>query len=121
MAKTSKDGIAAASATYRTGTKLVAKQLKLKPTHTQSPSEDFRRIVGQIDPESRKRALKLYRLGLRRGLRKATDWFADETIKYKNGCVYAPPILKIEVGIKFSGLSRQTHSFKVKAKDIGFK
>ena len=121
MAKRSTDGIAAASATYRAGNKLVAKQLKLKPTHTDRPSEDFKRIVSRIDPESRKRAVKLYHLGLRRGLRKATDWFADETIKYRNGYVYAPPVLEIEVGIKFSGLPRQTHSFKVKAKDIGFR
>jgi hypothetical protein len=91
-------------------------------THSHSmSSEDFMRIVSRIDPESRRRALKLYRLGLRRGLREATDWFADETITCKNGCVYAPRILEMKVGITFSGLARRSHTFGLKAKDIGFK
>ena len=119
MANTSRDGDRAASATYRKGTKLVAKELNVQPMHTRHPSDDFTQIVNRIDPESRKRALKLYRLGLRRGLQKAIQLFGNKTIKIRNGKVCGPPVLQIKVGIKFSKLPRQSRQFKFAAQDIG--
>lgn len=121
MHKISKEGVAASSATYRKVTSEIAKRLKVKAYHTQFPSEDFVKIANLIGEKSKERALQFYELGLRRGLRKATDWFADGTIHYKDGEVEAPAILKVKVKIKFSGSGWQKHSFGIKTKDIGFR
>ncbi|MBI4739733.1 hypothetical protein HY772_09440 [Candidatus Woesearchaeota archaeon] len=80
------------------------------------------KIAELIDKKSKRCALALYELGLLRGLRKATDWFADGTITgRKNGEVEAPSKLKIDIKIKFAGAAWESHSFKIKTKDIGFK
>ncbi len=121
MGTRTKEGIAAASATYRKATNEVASRLRVEAEHTKYPKDDFMRIAGRIDENSKRRALAFYELGLRRGLRRATDLFADRTIRYRKGAVEAPARLKVNVRIKFSGSQWQSRSFTIKTKDIGFK
>src|ERR1035437_8581358 len=109
MRDIARDGIAAASATYRKATNVVAQRLKVKADHTEFPKEDFFRHVGLIEPKSRARAMKFYDLGVRRGVKKATDWFADGTIKYQDHNVVAPATLTLKSKIKFSGSKWQPH------------
>lgn len=53
-----KEGIKAASATYRKATNIVAKKLKLDPEHSEYPSDDFKEIAELIPEEIKKKALK---------------------------------------------------------------
>jgi hypothetical protein len=120
MQRIARDGIAAASATYRTATNVVAQRLKVRADHTDFPKEDFLRQVGLIEPKSRERAMKFYDLGVRRGVKQATDWFADGTIKYQHHNVVAPTTLTVKSKIKFSGSQWQPRRVKIKTEDIGF-
>src|SRR5439155_13193198 len=107
-------GIKAACATYRKATNAVAERIKVRVVHTESPEEDFFRHVGLIEPKSRERAMKFYDLGVHRGMKQATDWFADRTIKYQDGNVVAPRTLKVKSKIRFSGSKWQPHKVNIK-------
>lgn len=122
MSKGTKESNSTAAATYRIATNEIARRLKVPPSHTRYPKDDFMKIAELIDKKSKGRALAFYGLGLRRRLRKATDWFADGTItKRKGEQVEAPSKLKIDVKIKFAGSGWESRSFKIKTKDIGFR
>ena len=120
MARRTREEIAAASKTYRVATNTVAKHLKVEPKHSRIPGEDFSRIAELIEPKSRERALKFYDLGVRRGLKQATDWFADGKVKRKGAAVVAPSKMTVRSKIRFSGEKWRPHKVVVETEDIGF-
>ncbi len=63
----SRDSIEASSATDRKATNILAEAIRVPVIHTTFPSEDFEAIAALIHKRSRKRALKWYRNGIRRG------------------------------------------------------
>lgn len=120
MSKNTQNPIGVASATYRKASNAIAERLKVNPDHSEFPEEDFFRIVGLIDPNSTARAIKFYDIGVRRGLKQATDWFADGTIKYRDHSVVAPERLTVKSKIKFCGSKWRRHRVHVKTEDVGF-
>ena len=116
-----KEGIKAASATYRKATNLVAKKLKVDPDHSEYPSDDFKELTELIPDKIKKKALKWYRMGIRRGFIKATDMMLDEKIYFEKDAVYCPDSFEVKVKTKFSGEKWVRRKIAIKAKDIGFK
>jgi hypothetical protein len=114
------DGAAAASATYRKATNSLAEKLGVEPKHTQSPSEDFEKILSELDESSSQIARRFYRLGLFRGLRKATDWVVDGTLEYKDGALIAPESLHVKVRVKMPNEEWKKKRFVFSAKKLGF-
>jgi hypothetical protein len=64
--------VGASSATYRTAVNKVAKAIKRKPRHTRYPSKDLDDIVRKIPGVLDQEIIKWYKLGVKRGMRKAT-------------------------------------------------
>jgi hypothetical protein len=115
-----KEGIKAASATYRKATNEVAKHLKVDPEHTKIPSDDFQEITEMIPEKIKEKALKWYKMGIKRGFVKATDMMLDGKIHQKGKTLYGPNKFDIRVRTKFAGGNWVKRRFTIKAKDIGF-
>jgi hypothetical protein len=115
-----KEGIEASAATYRKATNQVAKKLKVDPEHTKYPSDDFKEIVKLIPEKIRNKALKWYKMGIKRGLTEATDMMADGKIYKKGNTVYCPGSIDINVKTKFKGEDWVKRSYKFTATHIGF-
>jgi hypothetical protein len=115
-----KEGIKAASATYRKATKQVSKKLKVDFKHSKYPSDDFKEIVGLIPKKIKEKALKWYKMGIRRGLMKATGMMLDGEIYRKGNTVYCPSRFDVRVKTRFSGEEWVQKKYKIKAEDIGF-
>lgn len=98
--KISKDGIEASSATYRKATNSIAEYLGVTPEHSKSPKHDFEKLLMGLDDKVAEIALNFYRMGLRRGLIKATDWVVDGKLKYKDGRLTGPDSFVITMNIK---------------------
>jgi hypothetical protein len=113
-----RDSRAAAPATYRKAVNKVAKSLRVEPTHTRYPSEDFELVAGLIDPKSRERALDWYRRGLCRGFREAV---VGGHLKVTNGvltCIRKKVV--IAVGVRFAGAKKKRKEFRFTANELGF-
>ncbi len=119
--KQMKEGIKAASATYRKATNEVAKHLKVKPTHTKIPGDDFKEITEMIPEKIKEKAIKWYEMGIKRGFINATDMMLNRKINLKGKKLYCPKKFDLKVKTKFSGEDWQKRNFIIKAKDIGFK
>lgn len=116
-----KNTAGASSSTYRKVVNKVAKVLRVDPSHTRYPSEDFEVISDIIDEKSRERALAWYRRGLRRGFEEACDAIVDGSLELKNKTLYCPPEVVISVRIKFRGIPSKDKEFVFAADDFGFK
>lgn len=116
----SKEGIKAASATYRKATSMLADAINIDPESSDYPSEDFQDIVEQIPEQMKEKALKWYEMGIKMGIRKATNFIIDGKIEMKDGILYSPKTLKVNVKTKFAGEDWEKQSFKIKAEEIGF-
>ena len=114
------EGIKAASATYRKATIEVAKKLEVKPEHTRIPSDDFQEITEMIPGKMKEKAIKWYKMGIKRGLIKATDMMLLGKIRLKGKTLYCPSKFDVQVRTKFAGEDRVKRKFRLKAKDIGF-
>lgn len=66
-------------------------------------------------------ALEWYKKGIKRGLTKATDLMANETIYLQANQVYAPPVIKVKVRTKMKNGDWESHTLEVSAEEIGFK
>jgi len=115
-----KESIKASSTTYRKATNEVAKKLKLKADHTKYPSDDFKEITDLIPDKIKDKALKWYKIGIKRGLMKATDLMLDGKIHKKGDTIYCPNSFDIKVKTKFSGEKWTKRKYKINAEDIGF-
>jgi hypothetical protein len=115
-----KEGIEASSATYRETTKEVAKKLKVDAEHSNYPSDDFKEIIEMIPEKIKERAVKWYKMGIKRGLTKATDMMLDGEIYKKGNTVYCPNSFEVRVKTKISGEQWVKRKFEIKAEDIGF-
>ena len=115
-----KEAIEAASATYRKATQAVADSIGIEAEHSKWPSEDFEQIIESLEGNTQKLALKFYRLGLRRGLIKATDWVVDGPLNYKAGTLYAPNELEVKIRVRLPNNVWKKKRFKFKHKELGF-
>lgn len=118
--KGTKEGIKAASATYRKATNAIADTIGVNPEHTGYPKEDFEEIINKLDGNLNEVALKFYRLGLRRGMIKATDMVVDGTLKYDKGILECPGDIEVKVKIKMPNEDIKKKKFTFKPKSIGF-
>jgi hypothetical protein len=80
-------------------------------------------VTDLVDVKSRERALKWYRMGLRRGFAEATDAVVDGGLEYKarTRTLYCPKKVVISVGVAFRGVLREEKQFTFTAKELGFK
>ncbi len=111
----------AASATYRKAVNKIADALQIEPLHTRYPSEDLDFHADQIDEESKNRALKMYRKGLRRGFINACDAILKGDLELKDKTLYAPKKVAISVKIKFKSEKWRSEEFVFTAKELEFK
>lgn len=116
-----KDVIGGVSATYRKAVNRVAKALRVDPDHTRYPSEDLETIADLIDEKSKERALKWYRLGLRRGFIEACDAVLEGELELKESTLFCPQEVIISVRIRFKGGPQEDRDFSFTAKELGFK
>jgi hypothetical protein len=98
----------------------VAKKLRIDPQHGKYPSDDFKEIIELIPEEIRKKAVKWYKMGIKRGFAKATDMMLDGEIYKKGNTVYCPNRFEIRVKTKFSSEPWVKRKIEIKADDIGF-
>jgi len=115
-----KEGIDASCATYRTATNTVAKQLKIDPEHTTHPSDDFQEIAELIPEMQKEKALQWYEMGIKRGMINATNMMLDGTLKLNDGTLYCPENIKVRVKTRFAGEDWKKQKFEFKAEEIGF-
>ena len=115
-----KEGIKASSATYRKATNEVAKKLKIDPEHTEYPSDDFQAISEMIPEKINKAALKWYRMGIKRGFRKATDMMLDGKFHLKASTLYGPDEIEFKVKTRFAGEKWISRKIKIDPEEIGF-
>jgi hypothetical protein len=113
--------VGASSATYRTAVNKVAKAIKRKPRHTRYPSKDLDDIVRKIPGVLDQEIIKWYKLGVKRGMRKATDLMAENAIYKKGEAVYAPDDMMVKVRVRIAGKPWKKVEIHVKPKQIGFK
>jgi hypothetical protein len=115
-----REGIKASSATYRKATNEVAKKLKVKPEHTEYPSDDFLTVSELIPDKIKEAALKWYMMGIKRGFREATDMMIDEVFHLKASTLYGPKNIEFKVKTKFAGEKWTSREIKIDPEDIGF-
>ncbi len=115
-----KEGIKASSATYRKATNEVAKQLKVDPGHTEYPSDDFQSISELIPEKIHKAALKWYKMGIKRGFKKATDMMLEKKFHIKGSTLYGPDKIEFKVKTKFAGKEWTSRKIKIDPEEIGF-
>jgi hypothetical protein len=106
--------VGASSATYRTAVNKVAKAIKRK---SKDLDDIVRKIPGVLDQE----IIKWYKLGVKRGMRKATDLMAENAIYKKGEAVYAPDDMMVKVRVRIAGKPWKKVEIHVKPKQIGFK
>ena len=110
-----------ASATYRKAVNAIADALRIDAEHTKYPSEDLDAYIDLIDAESKRRALRMYRRGLRRGFINACDAILEKKLDLKDNTLYAPKRVVISVRVKFKGEKWKDQKFTFSAKELGFK
>lgn len=116
-----KESIKASSATYRKATNMMAKQLRIDPEHTEYPSDDFKEMADLIPEKVREKALQWYKMGIKRGLAKATDMMLEGKISKRKNTVFCPSNFEVKVITKFAGEKWKSRKYTIRAKDIGFK
>jgi hypothetical protein len=115
------DGVGVASKTYRRTVIRIAETLRVEPRHTDRPSEDLETMLEVMDEEARKRALRMYERGLRRGYDKATTDVAEGKLQFTKGQLTCPSDVVISAKIKFRGRSRREKiDFKFTPEELGF-
>lgn len=108
-----------ASSSLRKSKNQVAAAIGKAPKTTRSPRADFDDIVSKIPAAFRKEALKWYRIGIKRGMKKATDLMAEGTIYEEDGSIIAPRTIKFKVNTSIQGVVG-SHDISIPATDIGF-
>lgn len=110
---------AGCSKTYRNATKLLARRLGLVAHHTTSPKLDFQTLAhGVHDPDTI--ALHYYRLGLRRGIRKATDMVASGQFVLQGDELTGPPSVEVRMKLRLPNTPKRKTRFKFRATELGF-
>jgi len=112
--------VGAASATCRKAVKEIADALDQEPSHTKYPSLDLEAALAGIPDGLKEKAIEWYIRGIKRGMAKATDLMASNKICSKNGFVYAPQKIKVNVRTKFAGGNWEHLEVVVKSSEIGF-
>jgi hypothetical protein len=113
-------GATVGSKVYRKVVNKLAGALGVSPRHTRYPSVDFVDLVADVDPKSRDRALKMYKLGLRRGFDVATTAVVEGNLVYQADELMCPDTFTIRAGVKFKGQPRETVEFTFTAEELGF-
>jgi hypothetical protein len=111
----------ASSKTYRKVINKLAKVLRVKPNHSEFPSEDFQNMADLVDEKSKKRPMRWYRRGIRRGFEEPCDAILNKSLELKKGTLYCPNDLVISVRVKFRGEEWQDKEFTFTANELGFK
>ncbi len=112
--------VGASSATYRKVVNRLAQELREPAVHTRYPSDDFQALAKAIDPVSRKRALRWYKRGIRRGFIEACDAILDRQLKLKKNVLRCPPKVSIFVKVRFAGQRWSRMNFRFDAEDLDF-
>ena len=73
------------------------------PERTEHPSDDFRAISEIIPEKMNKAALKWYKMGIKRGFRKAADMMLDGKFHLKASTLYGPNEIEFKVRTRFAG------------------
>ncbi len=94
--------------------------LDREPVHTRWPSQDFELLLDEIPEAMKAKALEWYERGIKRGLARATDLMGSGKITVKDGVVYAPSEIQVNVRTKFRGEEWESREFIVDTTDIGF-
>ena len=116
----SDDPATASSKTYRVAVKKLAKTIGVRPSHSRYPRDDFEDLLDEVDERSKKRAMKWYERGIKRGISFATDQVLDGTFHLAGKTLTAPKQFTVSVRFKFSRETWRKRSFTIKAKDVGF-
>jgi hypothetical protein len=119
--------IVASSKTYRKATGMVADALGIDADYSGTPSRDFKKIVRQIQAtpeidESQLSAIaeKYYRIGMRGGLRLATDLMAQGHFFIKGNKCYAEGNTTFERRLRMPDGERAQFEFDFSPDDLGF-
>ena len=115
-----KEGIRAASATYRKATKEIAKKLKFKQKASGYPSDDFQAISDMIPDKINSAALKWYKKGIKRGFAKATEMMLDGEFYLEESNLYGPDEIEFKVRTRFDGGKWVIRKIRIVSKEIGF-
>lgn len=109
-----------AAAAKRNAVENLASALGKDVKHSRSPNADFELLLNEIPKKFQDKALKWYELGIRRGMKVATDMVADGRITFDGENVYAPSKISVAVRTKFLDEESVKRKFEIKAVDIGF-
>jgi len=112
--------VAASSATYRKVVNGIAKALDKDPIHSPYPSEDFESALDGIPDALKQKAMEWYVRGIKRGMSKATDLMVENKIYIKDGVVYAPKEIQLNVRTRHKGEEWVSREIIVYSKEIGF-
>ncbi|MBI4297537.1 MAG: hypothetical protein HY676_03300 [Chloroflexi bacterium] len=115
-----KEGIKASSATYRKATNEVVKQLKIGFEHTKYPSDDFQAVSEIIPEKLKEKALKWYKIGIKRGFNKATSMMLEGKFHLEESTLYGPRQIEVKVRTRFDGERWISRKIKIDADEIGF-
>jgi len=116
-----KEGIKAASATYKKTTNELSKCLQINVKRTKYPSDDFQEMLELIPEHLEKQFIKWYEIGIKRGFKKATDLMLDDFFYLDKKTLFCKKdSIVVRVKTKFKGKKWVKRKFEIKAKDIGF-
>jgi hypothetical protein len=109
-----------ASKALRGASNRLGKKLGRAIKHTRSPRADFDQLLKDVrDP--RKLAETFYVMGLRRGLKKATDYMLDGVFELDaQGDVRSPKKIKVDVRLRLPGSAMTARTFKFDSDELGF-
>ncbi len=119
------NGVAVASRTYRKSVNKISQKFELEARHSRSPLRDLEAVLERVDEkhrgELRKVLVNFYKMGVKRGLIVATDLMAEGQFHQKDGYVYSPSEVKLNLKVRPGGSTEWTQvKFKVSSQDMGF-
>lgn len=117
----SKEGIKAASCTYKINAKAIEeKLLKMKTFKTPFPKKDFHRILDHAASYCESHAYEWYRNGLIMGFKKAINMIiAGKLTQNKKGEISLSRAFPINFSLKVDGKPRK-EKFTIQPEDVGF-
>ena len=116
----SNNPVSASSATLRKAVNGISEATGKKPVHTRYPSLDFDAALADIPDAMKTMAIEWYIRGIKRGMAKATDLMLEGSIYKEAEIIHAPPVIKLNVRIKFKGEEWKSLPLRIKSKEIGF-
>ena len=116
-----KSAAGAASKTYRYAVNKLAETIGVEASHTRYPRDDFEDMLGQVDDQTVEKAIKWYKVGIRRGMTKVIELLLSQKLKSDGEIIIAPSVLSVKTFVRFKGHPRRICVCNVKATELGFK